>query len=240
MKLTHTLIITSLACITAAQGALFQLDFSSRQTQASPWETINGTGTPTGTYSGYTDFSAGDLTVSASNIVFNRNFNNSSGTADFPGTSLDNMYVDMLFRNDITQDIDITIEGLKAGTYNITTHHMTGASLGVTVPAFNLLVTDSGSAGFSQNEGNFSMGISGAGGVAAYADFAPTVVTFEVTSNGTDDVIVRIDPTSVNPAGGTLNWVGLSGLEIETVPEPSSTALLGLGALALISRRRRK
>jgi len=42
--------------------------------------------------------------------------------------------------------------------------------------------------------------------------------------------------TTTNPAGGRAP---LAGFQIVEVPEPSSAALLGLGGLALILRRRK-
>lgn len=65
-------------------------------------------------------------------------------------------------------------------------------------------------------------------------------------------ITANIDLTSLAPAnsyefrialgdnsGAGVKTTWLQGIQVETIPEPSSTALLGLGGLALILRRRR-
>ena len=62
----------------------------------------------------------------------------------------------------------------------------------------------------------------------------PGSIDYTYTLGAADtDLFVRIDPQ--NP-GDTFHWYGFSN---EAVPEPSSTALLGLGGIALLLRRRR-
>ena len=246
MKLTHTLIITSLACITAAQGAALLIDFDNNgpaapgNTQAG-WEAFSDSGDGAASnksvnYSGYTDLASGNITVTTTGVTHTRNYNNGGGTApNFPGGDLDRVYNDMILSNTLNP-FNVAIAGLAAGTFQITTHHLAQGSVAATTSnksSFDILVTDADSAAFSQDEGNFLMG---AGSTTTF--FAPTVHVFEVTSNGTDAVILRIDPTLL-AGGGQGAWTGLSGLEIAAVPEPSSTALLGLGGLALIFRRRK-
>jgi len=187
-------------------------------------------GTKTGTYSGYTDLAADDITVTLSGLEFNRRYDNGGVNDDFPGTTLDAMYGDLLFRNDDSQTVDVTISGLLAGTYEFTTYHLIQDVSPTAQTQFDFLVQDADSPAFGQNVGNFEMGEGGT------SSFLPTVITFNVESNGTDDVILRMDATTIAGGGNTGGWFGMNGLEI--VPEPSSLSLLGLGGLLLLRRRR--
>jgi hypothetical protein len=56
----------------------------------------------------------------------------------------------------------------------------------------------------------------------------------------TPTAIDSLDLTATGTAGGDINYFGIGGdFTVDVVPEPSSTALLGLGGLALILRRRK-
>ena len=125
----------------------------------------------------------------------------------------------------------VIIGGLKAGTYQFTTHHLTEGVLATVMSTFNLAVQDADSTAFGQNVGLFSMG---KGSTTTF--FAPTVPVFTVTSNGTDPISLRITTASIGNTGGQSQWVGINGLEI--VPEPSTTLLSAIGMLALLRRRR--
>lgn len=246
MKIKSSLafILPAMAIFTGSAHAatLFQLDFDNNLNAGNPvtpfsqtgWETfsetINDTNNKTVAYSGYTGLSDGNISVTTTGVSFTRNINNGSTLTNFPGTDQDNLYNDLILRN-AAGNIDITVAGLKAGTYTFTTHHLVqGASL-AGANDFDLLVQDADSASFSQNEGNFLMGK----GDATF--YSPTAVVFNVTSNGTDPVIVRMSiPAPVG--GGQGAWVGINGLEIQAIPEPSTALLGGLGLLALLRRRR--
>ena len=213
----------------AMAATVFQLDFSTGAGTQAGWEAIGGTGSPSGAFSGYTGLADGNITVSLANVGFDRLYKNGfTGAADdFPGTDLDAMYSDLLFRNSAGTPIDITIGGLKAGTYQFTTHHMNAPN---TPSEFDLRVQDANSPSFGQFVGNFAMGLGNT------SSFNPTVVRFEVVSNGTDNIILRMDATFIGTGGNTGGWWGINGLEI--VPEPSAALLGAFGMLALLRRRR--
>ena len=66
------------------------------------------------------------------------------------------------------------------------------------------------------------------------ATFAGEIVSFEQTN------VSHVRFTNfVNHSSGSDNIVGFSEIRFTSVPEPSSAALLGLGGLALILRRRK-
>lgn len=165
-----------------SQAAPLLVDMS---TGASPaqtgWETISGTGSPSGTFSGYTELASGDITVSLANISFDRLYKNGfTGPADdFPGTDLDSMYSDLLFRNNSSATVDVTISGLQAGTYTLTTHHLIATSNPGT---FDIDVTD---ATGTVTLGPFDQG------TGSTTTFDPTVVSFDVVSNGTDAIVLN-------------------------------------------------
>ncbi|MCP5536902.1 MAG: PEP-CTERM sorting domain-containing protein [Akkermansiaceae bacterium] len=64
------------------------------------------------------------------------------------------------------------------------------------------------------------------------------VLTY-TSANGANDLALRFTNVSANPSGANPNTALIDGVSITAVPEPSSAALLGLGGLALILRRRK-
>lgn len=224
----------------SAYGAtVFQLDFDngssavSDRTQAG-WQAFSDStdqNNKTEVYAGFTDLSAGNISITTTGVQFTRNTNNGNLLTNLPGTDQDRLYNDLILRN-AAGAIDISVSGLRAGTYVFTTHHLVQGGSTSSPNDFNLLVQDANSPVFGQNVGNYLMG-------KGQSDFfEPTALVFEVVSNGTDPVIVRVDiPAPLG--GGQGAWVGINGLEIAPIPEPSSLGLLGLGSLLLLARRRR-
>ncbi|WP_435895824.1 PEP-CTERM sorting domain-containing protein [Oceaniferula spumae] len=67
-----------------------------------------------------------------------------------------------------------------------------------------------------------------------------TQADFSITSNGSGMIAFNFRSTDNAGGGGSSsNAANINALRISTVPEPSSTALLGLAGLPLILRRRR-
>lgn len=232
MRTTSRLIFGFLALATASQGAsLLQIDFSTVAGAQAGWETV-GAGAPltnpgnqSGSFSGYTDLSNGNVGVTISGIAYNRRYDNGGANDDIAGTDLDAMYGDMLLRNDGNATVDITITGLKAGTFRITTYHLQQPN---TPSEFDFIKTDSNG---TATVGNFAMG---SGGLSP-TPFNPTIIIFNVVSNGTDSIVLKMDETFTGTGGNTSAWLGINGMTI--VPEPSAALLGGLGLLILLRRR---
>ncbi|MFC5050441.1 PEP-CTERM sorting domain-containing protein [Rubritalea spongiae] len=65
----------------------------------------------------------------------------------------------------------------------------------------------------------------------------------DLRTDGSGNLVIRLDQADPNPGIDTANHIVVGTLTLTAasvaVPEPSSTALLGLGGLALVLRRRR-
>ena len=85
------------------------------------------------------------------------------------------------------------------------------------------------------------------GGAAIDVNQEPTPSADLVLNDGSDHNFQLIGTATVNGAGEIVvslsndadEWVDIDAVAIKAVPEPSSAALLGLGGLALILRRRK-
>lgn len=242
MKRTLALILPAFAVFAhSAQAASLLIDFNRNGAGAvtqTGWQSYSQpTGNTSQIYSGFTDLSTtGNLTISVTGIAFERFYNNSGTTPDSTnvigstGAVLTDMYRDLIFRNNTSDEVEITVTGLKAGTYTFTTHHLYNSG---DPSQFNLNVQDADSSAFSQVVGSYTMGTAS---TVSTVPFNPTVISFDVVSNGTDPITLQMVGTTLSSTGTTGGWFGINGLEI--VPEPSSLTLLGLGCLLFLRRRR--
>jgi hypothetical protein len=129
-------------------------------------------------------------------------------------------------------NLRVTLSGLAAGTYSMTTyHHIPSLSAqqsltGITVD------TGSGATTVAQN-------------VPVYNGFSPTSIgsaNFEFSADGTNNVVMTVRGRSFSTVSGVLNGFELSSQDASAVPEPSSVVLMSVGALGLLLhqiRRRR-
>ncbi len=69
------------------------------------------------------------------------------------------------------------------------------------------------------------------GSTATAADFNNSIISFTPDGSGNATVLLT--------SASTSQFLTLSGVQLESVPEPSASALLGLGGVALILRRRK-
>jgi hypothetical protein len=132
----------------------------------------------------------------------------------------------------------LALGGLAAGDYDWTSfHHDTEHVYG----PFAVWLSTDGGANFTQLADGLMTdstpgGSPDSGAVVGGPDAYSLASTYRTsfTANGTDDVVMRFAPYSGEAVHRQI-W-GMNGVEI--VPEPTTIALLGLGALALIRRRR--
>lgn len=117
-----------------------------------------------------------------------------------------------------------------------------GANLGITITGLSTLsagqtlTLTAWGMGDSANQDTAFTGTYGADIQSANTAFSGTpFVQFTFTSDGITDTLVL----NAAPGSGGENRSHFSGVSLSVVPEPSSTALLGLGGLALIMRRRK-
>jgi hypothetical protein len=154
---------------------------------------------------------AGDITVGISGQQGLFTFTTNTGTAHT------NLFQDFFFKNGGTITMTLTGPGISANTeYDMTFWALYAAE------ARNTTI-------------NATVGTGPSLGPIAY-EINPTSLsqnaasgTFTSDSNG--DLTFAVSGTNSRPA--------LNGFTITAVPEPSTTALLGLGGLALILRRRK-
>ena len=164
---------------------------------------------------------AGDITVS---------FTGQQGTFDrgASGGVNNDLYRDFIFENNTGNSPDITLTltgpGVAASTDYILTFYAYDSGDAT---------RRTGIAGISGTTGT-TLGpvISQGTGVPDTLDEYAVTGTF--TSDGAGTLTFGIDGL---PGGGERT--GINGFQLEAVPEPSTTALLGLGGLALILRRRK-
>lgn len=156
------------------------------------------------------------------------------GTA-ITGTSWNGMVEDTIAARGGSGTVTVNLSGLTSGlTYTLTTWHNdsfdgAGANPGFAVDLGHT-ITPSIVAGSIVGTVDLGASTNVRDGARSDSDFDTSVISF--TTTGTTAEIL-LDSAS------TGNYLIISGMQLTSVPEPSSAALLGLGGFALILRRRK-
>ncbi len=129
---------------------------------------------------------------------------------------------------------------------------LTSAASAFTLDLSSLAGTDIGNAVITQGGYTFAINqgvgtppgaVSGqitAGGVLTTNDSSTVIIDYDQTQVSFTGFDAVLGSTFIDDGGSvTLTTGSVLGANFDAVPEPSSTALLGLGGLALILRRRK-
>ena len=153
-------------------------------------------------------------------------------TSDFDGDSIDDTLTFNLTGTAVTpagSDLSLNTNGI-AGVGNVFID--VGEAVDYTF-SIGSLVTSSG----GDFEASFDGFTGGAANIQAGESFIANGETFD---SAAFDLASSSETLSVSGDVGNIFVAGLDfGVTVEAVPEPSSTALLGLGALGFLVRRRR-
>lgn len=146
------------------------------------------------------------------------------------------------------QFIDVT----EAGNTGQNSDLLETVALGAGVPAnFRVhVVTDNEDSSFGTAVRRVKMRVNGSvieddtgNGLDLTRNNIPDVHTFEYSGISPGDFMIMALRTTNNPIGGlpaNILGAGIAGFMIEVIPEPTSAALLLVGGLGLVARRRRR
>ena len=116
------------------------------------------------------------------------------------------------------------------------------ATITLSFPSANLAGLAFNWAWNDRDEGNYEVLINGTTSLGTFNVDSGSQSALESNEPNTyvvfDSPQIGVTSVQINMSGGNGKW-GLDELEVWAVPEPSSTALLGLGGLALMLRRKR-
>ena len=212
--------VASLAMTAQANAALVKIDLSANSGSASGYDVFSADGGPTSV----TDWSGGgdnDVTLSITGILGNNN------PAAAGATTVDGITVPLEANNDYvwgdspanSGSILFEFKNLDAGSYNASVF--------------------AGRTNDSNQEGTIWVGALGDEPGKNTGDFANSSATLLVSVGASDSLFYPHSP-GTDWVGGTsgiiLNPIAESG----QVPEPTTVALLGVGGLMMLKRRRRQ
>ena len=128
-----------------------------------------------------------------------------------------------------------TLHNVPTGTYDLYLYGANYDNNRGTLFAVSSGTPDSGiSATLNQNNGTHPG--------QSFIEGVNYVLYHNVMPNGSGDIVITASPNPVDGIGNN-NFAGetdVNGFQLVTVPEPASLGVLGLGALGLITRRRRR
>lgn len=229
-------VITSLG--TVAQAATLQSISATGNPSADGWSVSldSGDGTKNGEFNGDSATNGGGSAAGAGSAawaLYANDGNNASATFTLAGGALsvgqiasldfDNGWIDtpsvvgVRFLNSGVEVLGFTFTGGQAN-YNLSDGTTTDTGIGFTADGLNLALT-------LTSLGNYSLNVSG------------NVFTGTLNNGQTSFDQVRV--VNESAGGGVERNVFFNNLSVTQVPEPSSSALLALGGLALVIRRRR-
>ncbi len=134
--------------------------------------------------------------------------------------------------------LEINVANNSGATLIFDELHFDGAYTGDSVRSFDVIFVNTSTATSSISLGSGSFTASTAGTVADYDDFDIDVSSISLDDG--EEGYFQITFDGATPSGSTVNSSSaIDNVELTVVPEPSSAALLGLGGLALILRRRK-
>jgi hypothetical protein len=228
LKTTHALLIASLSCLTAAQGAVILGGFDGTNALNAPKQDASAVGNVTITATTNASFNAAiGLQGTNSPLWGTTAFTPAADTVSNAGVGYVNdagMSYTFVITN--TGTTDLGLETLHWRSKRDTTT----SAANVTIAYASGDLTDAD----GTNSGSLSLGSTGAIGFDSSLSFltdstlAPTEsATFTWTTSTEGTTRIRVDNFAI------------SGSVVAAIPEPSSAALLGLGGLALILRRRK-